>query len=170
MSASMNGRKAKKTGEFFENLISASCNQYKNAGIAYIQKTPEPMQPVSAVNRTRGVFKAVFTKKAQPDFAGTLQGGQSVVFEAKHSQAPRIEFKRLSPQQEQDLLAHHKLGAYAFVLVSFKAQDFYRVSITDWIQLRKSIGKQSLNQADLEPFRVKNQGVFIRFLDDYLKR
>lgn len=166
----MGGRKAKQFGEFFENLISASCNQYRNSGVAYIQKTPEPMKPVSAINRKRGKFQAVFTKKAQPDFAGTIQGGQSVVFEAKHCEGPRIEFKRLSDQQENDLIAHHKLGAIAFVIISFKAQDFYRIMITDWINLKESIGKLSLNQEDLEPYRIKNQGVFIPFLDGVLDK
>lgn len=160
---------AKRNGEFFENLINASCIHYSKQGIAYIQKTPEPMRPVRALNRNRGQYMAVYEKKAQPDFTGTLTGGTSVIFEAKHTESPRIEFNRIGSQQELDLEAHHKLGAITFVLLSFSAKDFYRVPYSEWISLKESIGKKSLNQTDLEPYRIINQGRLIPFLDGLLE-
>lgn len=155
---------AKRNGEFFENLITASCIDYAYKGIAYIQKTPEPMKPVKAINRNQGRYLAVYTKKAQPDFTGTLNGGRSVVFEAKHTQNTNIAFDRVSTQQEMDLSKHLKLGAEVFILVSFAAKNFYKIPYDSWLMLKKTIGKKSLNELDLTPYRVSNDGRIIKFL------
>lgn len=155
---------AKRNGEFFENLITASCIDYANKGIAYIQKTPEPMRPVRAINRQRGQYLAVFTKKAQPDFAGTLNDGRSVVFEAKHTQATNIPFDQISTQQEMDLSKHNELGAEVFILVSFAAKNFYKIPYQSWVHLKNTINKKSLNEKDLESYRIENHGRVIKFL------
>ena len=55
---------------------------------------------------------------ADPGYGGTLKGGRSIYFEAKHTDDERIEQRRLTQEQQDDLEAHHKLGAIAFVLVS----------------------------------------------------
>lgn len=158
------GYKSRQNGQYFENLITAACIDYQNKGIAYIQKTPEPMRPIRALNRNRGQYLAVFEKKAQPDFTGTIKGGRSVMFEAKHTEKPRIEFDRISSQQEMDLQEHLDLGAITFILLSFNAKDFYRVEYSEWLRLKKTIGKKSLNQDELEPYRIINEGRIIPFL------
>lgn len=83
MRAQITGKQARAAGNYFENMISASCEYYRDRGIAKIEKTPEPMKPLGAKNR-KGQFLACYTKQAQPDYGGTLKGGQSIYFEAKH--------------------------------------------------------------------------------------
>ena len=70
---SQRGLQSKRAGEHFENLISASLNWYKDKGVAFIEKTPEPMRPLRPPNRM-GQFLACYTKAGQPDFKGTLTG------------------------------------------------------------------------------------------------
>lgn len=127
---SLAGSKARTHGEHFESLIERTCRSYSKEGVAEIKKTPEPLRVVQPLGK--GQFRAVFTKKAQPDFQGTLTGGRSVVFEAKHTQTTNLPFDRVNPEQARDLNTHHKMGALCFILVSFKFEDFYAI---EWLEL-----------------------------------
>lgn len=93
MMAQIRGKQARVAGGYFENIISASCDYYLSRGLAKIEKTPEPMKPLGAKNR-KGQFLACYTKQAQPDYGGTLKGGRSIYFEAKHTDDERIEQRR----------------------------------------------------------------------------
>ena len=97
---------------------------YLSRSLAKIEKTPEPMKPLGAKNR-KGQFLACYTKQAQPDYGGTLNGGRSIYFEAKHTDDERIEQRRLTQEQQDDLEAHHKLGAIAIPATNqLLAHDF----------------------------------------------
>lgn len=98
MMAQIRGKQARVAGGYFENIISASCDYYLSRGLAKIEKTPEPMKPLGAKNR-KGQFLACYTKQAQPDYGGTLKGGRSIYFEAKHTDDERIEQRRLTQEQ-----------------------------------------------------------------------
>ena len=114
---SQKGLQSKRAGEHFENMITASLNWYCDKGVAFAEKTPEPMKPLRKPDR-QGRFLACYTKAGQPDFKGTLTGGRAVVFEAKHTDSDKIDQNRLTPEQVESLTLHHKLGAAAFIMVS----------------------------------------------------
>lgn len=151
---SQRGLRNKRAGEHFENLISASLNWYKGKGIAFIEKTPEPMRPLRPPNR-QGQFIACYTKAGQPDFKGTLAGGRAVVFEAKHTGGSKIDYNRLTQEQLNSLAEHDCLGAAAFILVSIDLQDFYRVPWSVWRDMQMLYGHKYMNKVELEPFRVQ---------------
>lgn len=151
---SIRGRQSKIAGEHFENIIAASLEWYRLKGMAEIEKTPEPMKPLGKAN-SKGQFLACFTKAAQPDFKGTIRGGRSVVFEAKHTDNDRIEQRAVTDEQERRLERHYKLGAFSFVLVSLGLQDFYRVPWRIWRDMKAIYGRMYMNRNDLEPFRVQ---------------
>ena len=150
---SQRGLRSRQAGEIFEELIAASLVWYENKGAACMEKTPEPMKPLGKPNK-RGQFLACFTKAAQPDFKGTLSGGRSVVFEAKHTDTDRIEYSRLTKEQAERLEIHHNLGALAFVLVSFGLQDFYRIPWEVWANMQAIYGHKHMKQAECAPYRV----------------
>ena len=58
------GKRAKLTGELFERLVEASCRHYRETGQAVIEKTPEPMKPLSGMDR-QGEVSGVL-HKARP--------------------------------------------------------------------------------------------------------
>lgn len=153
------GFKARANGEHFEALIEMACNRYKNAGVAFIEKTPEATKPIRPLKG--GQFVTCFTKQAQPDFKGTIKPGRAVVFEAKHTASGRIEQNRVTDEQAKALTIHHELGAAVFVLVSFNLDTFYRVPWTVWRNMPEHFGKVSANAKDLEPYRVN----ILHFLD-----
>ena len=162
---SQSGRQSRVAGEHFENLISASLQWYEDKGVACVEKTPEPMKPLRAPNR-QGQFLACYTKAGQPDFKGTIIGGRSVVFEAKHTDSDRIKYDRLTPEQVEKLSKHHTLGAAAFVLVSVGLQTFYRVPWEVWRDMKDIYGYKHMKLTDLEPYRVQYIAGVIKLLDD----
>lgn len=147
------GHQSKVAGEHFELLIEASLLWYQSQGEACIEKTPEPMKPLGKPNK-KGQFLACFTKAAQPDYKGTLYGGQAVVFEAKHTDNDRIEYRAVTDDQRDRLEFQYKLGAVAFVLVSFGLQDFFRVPWKVWREMKTTYGRKYIKQTELEPYRV----------------
>ena len=158
---SQRGLQSKRAGEYFENMITASLNWYWEKGVALVEKTPEPMRPLRPPNR-QGQFLACYTKAGQPDFKGTLIGGRAIVFEAKHTGGDRIEYGRLTREQIDSLSRHHELGAVAFILVSVRLQDFYRVPWEVWRDMKSIYGRKHMKLDDLEPYRAQ-------YLDGVLK-
>ena len=69
------GKKSKAQGDYFEALIEAGCNFYRDRKVADIEKTPEPMRPIKDLGG--GKFIAHYTKAAQADFKGFLFRGEA---------------------------------------------------------------------------------------------
>ena len=156
------GSKAKLRGQQFENLVEKSCSYYAHKKIALIEKTPEPLR---MIKRGRGSqVIAVFEKKGQPDFKGTVLGGQSVVFEAKHTSGARITLDRVEQHQLANLSLHKGLGGECFILISFELKSFYRVPIDDWEALPGALNKKSANEKDLTQYKVDVKHGVIDFL------
>lgn len=87
----LQGAQSRAAGEAFERMIIAACELYKNRGVAFIEKTPEPMRVLKSIDRKHGIFKATFTKRAQHDFKGTLApAGRAICFEATHTDDEQI--------------------------------------------------------------------------------
>lgn len=149
----LKGLISKRVGDSFEDIIAASLVWYEGKGIACIEKTPEPTKQLNKPDK-RGRFLACYTKAGQPDFKGTLTGGRSVVFEAKHTDTDRIKYDRLTAEQIEKLNTHHELGAAAFVLVSFGLQDFFRIPWNVWRDMKAIYGRKYLKPAELEQYRV----------------
>lgn len=161
---SQRGLQSKRAGEHFENLIAASLSWYKDKGVAYVEKTPEPMRPLRPPNR-QGQFLACYIKAGQPDFKGTLTGCRAVVFEAKHTDSDRIEQSRLTDEQVASLTEHHRLGAAAFVMVSVGLQDFFRVPWEVWRDMKDIYGRKHMKLAELEPYRVQYIAGVLKLLE-----
>lgn len=158
----LTGKRNREAGEAWENMIEAACRNYRLYGLAEIEKVPEPMRPISRPN-AKGQFLACFEKQAQPDYQGTLKGGQSVVFEAKHTSMDRMERKVISEEQEKKLNRHQKLGAMCFVLVSFSLKKFYRIPWEVFRDMKDHYGRKYIKPEDIEEYEVKFFG-YLRFL------
>jgi|GEM_PF-274230 len=162
----LQGKINKAKGEQFENLIIASCYYYEAHNKAYIEKTPEPFRIIGKEKDRTGklIFKGVFKKKGQPDFKGTLNGGTAICFEAKHTDADKIEQSRVTEEQSRALSIHSKLGAETFVVISLKMQNFYCVPWKVWDNMKEIYGRKYMNEKDLEQYRIPYQNSIIKFL------
>lgn len=158
------GAQNRAAGEHFEKTIEASLVWYKLHDVAEIEKTPEPMKQLSRPDK-RGRFRACYVKAAQPDFKGTIAGGRSVVFEAKHTISDKIEQKVVTKDQADRLNSHYRLGAVAFVLVGIGFEDFYRVPWKVWRDMKEIYGHKHMKRDELEPFRVQYIAGVLKLLE-----
>ncbi len=148
-------------GKYFENYISGACRTYAEQGRANIHKIPEPFRVMKKYKD--GTFTGRFTALAQPDFQGTLQGGQSIVFEAKYTTTAKMERKVLSKTQMEALEYHHQLGAKAGVCIGIGDNSFF-IPWEAWRDMKQLYGHQHLTVKDAEEYRVRFNGS-VMFLD-----
>lgn len=165
INAAIRGKQNKAAGALFEQMIDAACRNYRQAGVAEIDKSPEPMKPLGHQNG-KGQFLACYTKKSQPDFKGTLYGGLSVVFEAKFTSADRIQQSVVLEWQAEALERHRKLGAECFILISFDFQKFYRVPWTVWRDMKELYGRKYLRPEDIPQHEIKLSRGMLDFLQN----
>lgn len=159
----LQGTMNRKNGEVLEQYILDACDYYRAQRIADIDKTPEPFKVLSGLKRlccgAMG-FEGVFTKKAQPDFKGTLHGGRSVVFEAKATTTDRITQNEVNETQTASMKSHSGLGAEVFVLVSMNLATFYRVPWDVWEAMKELFGHKYMTKEELTPYEIKfNRGI-----------
>ena len=112
----------------------------------------------------QGKFTACYTKKAQPDYKGTLKGGRSVVFEAKHTSGDRLEQSVVTDDQRKRLDRHMALGAECFVMVSFGFREFFKVPWAIFRAMKEHYGRKYIKPEDVQEYKVKYIGGVLRFL------
>lgn len=157
------GKVNKAQGDFFEQLIDAACLNYWANKEAHIEKTPEPFKVTRPLGG--GKFEGFYAKEGQPDYKGTLKGGKSIVFEAKHTSTDKIKQDAVQLHQAENLDSHQELGAVCFVLVSM-GNGFYRVPWEDWKNLKNLYGHKYLNLQEIEKYKVPFKRGIVAFLDN----
>lgn len=158
------GQRNRAQGASFERLIEQACDYYRSKGIADIEKTPEPMQPVKDLGG--GKFIAHYTAAAQADYKGFLKGGRAVNFEAKHTDTGRMDQSRVTDDQAERLERAHCFGALAFVLCSFGGTDISRVPWEVWRGMKSRFGHKYITPQEVTSYRVRIGGAGVPlFLD-----
>lgn len=140
------GAVSKAVGRRFEERLDRAFAYYRERGDAIVEKTPEPMRPVK--NLGNGKFVAYFEKKAQPDYKGTLRGGQAVLFEAKYTSTGRLEQSRVLPGQAAYLERHLALWAGCFVIAGFGSGAVYLIPWCVWKNMKTFFGRKYVTEAD----------------------
>jgi recombination protein U len=159
----LRGKTNRDIGGEFESLISAACEAYRMEKAADIEKTPEPTKIIRPLGN--GQYVSCFQAKAQPDYKGTLAGGRSVVFEAKHTASDRLLQSRVTQKQAQSLDSHLAMGAECFVLAGFSMRAFYRVPWEDWHNMKELFGRKYVVESDLAAYRLPVENNRLLFLE-----
>lgn len=160
--AIIRGRWNNKAGAYWEKMIDNACLNYAMEGKAAIEKTPEPMKPLSGPD-SKGQFTACFIKAAQPDYKGVLAGGRAVVFEAKNTTTGKMHRGVITPTQEKQLDLYDKLGAVTFVLLSFDLTEYFRVPWDVFRDMKLIYGRKYVTPDDIREYQIKKDG-YLRFL------
>lgn len=158
------GKRSRTAGNIWENIIEASCEYYRAKGLANIEKSPEPMKPIGPKDRN-GHFMACYTKMAQPDYKGTLKGGRSIVFEAKCTEAGRMNRDVISSEQEKQLDLHERLGAACYVMVTFNFSHFFKIPWEIFRDMKQRYGRKYITPADVQDYKAPFIGGVVHFLD-----
>lgn len=148
-------------GKNFEKLIDLACKYYRAEGKADISKIDEPFRVIRL--KKAGRFEGQFTKNANPDFEGTLDGGRSICFEAKYTRTDRIKQSVVSEKQAEVLEIKSRLGGLAGVCIGIKDRYFF-IPWQVWSNMKEIFGRKYVKANDLSQYEVIfRQGV--RFLD-----
>ncbi|WP_019118369.1 Holliday junction resolvase RecU [Anaerococcus obesiensis] len=148
-------------GKNFEKLIDLACKYYRDEGKADISKIDEPFRVIRL--KKAGRFEGQFTKNANPDFEGTLDGGRSICFEAKYTTTDRMKQNVVSSKQAEVLEIKSKLGGLAGVCIGIKDRYFF-IPWNIWTNMKEIFGRKYVKADDLSRYEVIfRQGV--RFLD-----
>ena len=158
---SWKGKRNNAQGHFFEGFIKTACAVYKQKGIAYVEKMPEPFMVLE--KKDRGIFKGRFIAHAQPDFMGTLSGGRSICFEAKYTSTDKLGQNVLTAEQWDSLEQHWKAGAKAGVCAGI-GNVYAFIPWPVWRSMQEIYGRKFMTAEDLEPYRVRFNGACM-FLD-----
>ena len=106
-------------GKNFEKFVAMGCDFYREKGIADISKVDEPFRVVRLLKDGR--FEGRFTRKANPDFEGTIRGGRSICFECKYTSKDRILQSVITKRQAEVLDRKLELGGLVLLLVVYFA-------------------------------------------------
>lgn len=148
-------------GHIFEGEIKAACMVYHDCKRAEIEKTPEAFRVKK--KHPDGTFTGWFTAPAQPDYQGTLDGGRSIVFEAKYTTTPQMKRNVLTQDQRDALEYHADRGALAAVCIGIQDRFFF-IPWAVWRDMKAHYGRQYVTAADVEQYRVRFNGAVL-FLD-----
>ena len=135
---SYQGAVSRAQGAQFEQAIAGAC---------------DPMRPIKRLEGGR--FVAIFEKQAQPDYKGTLAGGQAVMFEAKSTATDRITQDRVTEDQAERLTRCAELGGLAFVLCQFASGQVYKLPWGVWQRMQEQFGVKYITEETAAPYRCR---------------
>ena len=149
-------------GKNFERFVSIACDYYRDKGLADISKVDEPFRVIRL--KKAGRFEGQFTRKANPDFEGTILGGQSICFECKYTSKDRIRQGVITDKQAEVLDTKYRLGGLVGVCCAIQ-ENFFFVPWHIWKVLDRKVGRKSFSCEDLKEYEVPfKKGVM--FLDN----
>lgn len=159
----------KNDGSGFEEVVTFSCQQYENRGMALIRKTPNPW-----IIQRRGahiVGAIPNAKERLIDYMGNWEG-RAIAFEAKSTlETTRFDLANIAGHQFTLLRKWHVQGGISFVLIEFpKMMEVYFMPILFveryWIAAERG-GRKSIPYADIrlgcDPVK-QGRGIALDFL------
>ena len=96
-------------GSTLEDLVNRTNEQYREKGLALIQKIPTPITPVRMDKENRHITLAYFEQRSTVDYIGAVQG-IPVCFDAKECAADTFPLANIHPHQVEFMQAFEKQG------------------------------------------------------------
>lgn len=161
-------------GSTLEDLVNRTNEQYREKGLALIQKIPTPITPVRMDKESRHITLAYFDQRSTVDYIGAVQG-IPVCFDAKECSADTFPLANIHPHQVAFMKDFEKQNGVAFFLIFFSHRDlFYYLPLRELLEFwkrmedggRKSFRLEELNQTFFLP---KKSGFLIPYLEGLQK-
>lgn len=157
-------------GSALEELINRSNEQYREKGLALIQKVPTPITPIRIDKESRHITLAYFEQKSTVDYIGVVQG-IPVCFDAKECHADTFPLANIHEHQMKFMEEFEGQEGVAFLLIYYAGRDeFYYMSLRElkvfW-ERRQTGGRKSFRYEELKPegFLPCRSGVLVPYLD-----
>lgn len=157
-------------GSTLEEFVNRTNEQYREKGLALIQKIPTPITPVRMDKENRHITLAYFEQRSTVDYIGAVQG-IPVCFDAKECCVDTFPLQNIHSHQVEFMREFEKQGGVAFFLIFFSHENkFYyltfRQLMTFWKRMedggRKSFRRDELDEAF---YLVQKSGFLIPYLE-----
>ncbi len=149
-------------GSTLEDLVNRTNEQYREKGLALVQKIPTPITPVRMDKENRHITLAYFDQRSTVDYIGAVQG-IPVCFDAKECSAQTFPLANIHPHQVKFMEDFEKQNGVAFFLIFFSyLNEFYYLTFRElmgfWKRMeeggRKSFRKEELTEEFYLPKRA----------------
>ncbi|MCI1721342.1 MAG: Holliday junction resolvase RecU [Lachnospiraceae bacterium] len=141
-------------GSTLEDLINLTIEQYREKGLAVIQKIPTPITPIEIDKKSRHITLAYFEQKSTVDYVGAVQG-IPVCFDAKECREDTFPLANIHEHQVTFMEDFEKQDGAAFLLISFTARrEYYYMTFREMKQFwdrMKNGGRKSFLYSELNP-------------------
>ena len=148
-------------GSTLEELINRSNEQYREKGLALIQKVPTPITPVRIAKDTRQITLAYFEQKSTVDYIGAVQG-IPVCFDAKECKETVFPLANIHEHQVRFMREFEQQEGISFLLIYFSGRnEFYYLTFRDlWWFWERAQNKFSLRRTEFFLFSYESQWNF----------
>ena len=161
-------------GSLLEDLVNRTNEQYREHGLALIQKVPTPITPIRIDKESRHITLAYFDQKSTVDYIGVVQG-VPVCFDAKECKEETFPLANVHPHQIEFMKDFEKQQGVAFLLLYFSAKDlFYYLRLSELLKFVKRAEEGGLKRfrfSELDPEYVlkRERGVLVPYLEGLKK-
>lgn len=162
---SIRNRESNAQGKIFERMIVMACEKYAMIDKAFINKIPEDFHPTK-IDKEKKRATGYYKEKAQPDFQGTLKGGQSISFEAKSTREKKMNQSTVTKTQAACLDQHEKMGAVVGICCLINKTAAF-VPWADWKNMKELFGRKHITEDEVKKYRVPTR-MYIDFLYDFV--
>ena len=157
-------------GSTLEELINRSNEQYREKGLALIQKIPTPITPVRISKETRQITLAYFEQKSTVDYIGAVQG-IPVCFDAKECKEDVFPLANVHEHQIQFMTEFERQEGIAFLIIFFSGRnEFYYLPLRElkkfWDRMNHG-GLKRFRYEELNPayFLPHHSGILVPYLE-----
>lgn len=157
-------------GSTLEELINRTNEQYKEKGLALIQKVPTPITPVKIDKEHRHITLAYFEQKSTVDYIGAVQG-IPVCFDAKECNYDTFSLQNIHEHQVQFMELFEKQGGVSFLILFYTHRNEMYYLPYDHMRIfwnrAKNGGRKSFRLEELDASYLihQNHGVMVPYLD-----
>ncbi len=157
-------------GSVLEEMVNMTNDNYREKGLALIQKIPTPITPVKIDQSTRHITLAYFEKQSTVDYIGAVQG-IPVCFDAKECATTTFPMMNIHEHQIQFMEDFEKQGGIAFILLFYsKLNETYYIPFADikrFYERSISGGRKSFTYEEIDKsFLMKSApGALIHYLE-----
>lgn len=152
-------------GSVLEDLINRTNDQYREKGLALIQKVPTPITPIKIDKEQHHITLAYFEQKSTVDYIGVVQG-IPVCFDAKECAVDTFALQNIHPHQVAFMEEFEKQEGIAFLLIYYTGQNKivylpYREMRRFWDRAERG-GRKSFRMGEIEnAYIIKQHGGFL---------
>lgn len=157
-------------GSTLEELINRTNQQYREKGLALIQKVPTPITPIKIDKNSRHITLAYFEQKSTVDYIGAVQG-IPVCFDAKECQEDAFPLANIHEHQVGFMREFERQDGVAFLIIFYaRRNEFYYMPLRELIRFWErgkngGLKRFKYQELDRENFLPHHTGVLVPYLE-----